>query len=368
MPVDEALEIARQIADALEAAHEKGIVHRDLKPANVKRTPAGSVKVLDFGLAKALKPDGSSPDVTSSPTMTAQSTQAGVVIGTAAYMSPEQARGKAVDKRTDIWAFGAVLFEMLTGKKTFGGETVSDTLAAVLKTDPDWSALPPDTPSGDPPAPPALPRSRSEEAPARHRGRAHRDGGAAEEAGSAADHVAPGAPVARPWPPLLPRPRSRRSSPGSSLAGRAPASQPRRDEARAAHAGCGALGLAELVEGWSVTRVRLQPHRQHRDLRAAGRGGPGRRDHERSRRGRAAGFLARRRFGGLRLDALVGDRAHSHRRHLRTQHPNLWRGPLGRSRSGRRGEAPGARRELPRVAARRVQRFFTSRARRTTAP
>ena len=148
LPLEEALEIARQIADALEAAHEKGIVHRDLKPANVKRTPEGSVKVLDFGLAKALKPDGSSPDVTSSPTMTAQSTQAGVVIGTAAYMSPEQARGKTVDKRTDVWAFGAVLFEMLTGKKAFGGETVSDTLAAVLKTDPDWDALPPDTPAG----------------------------------------------------------------------------------------------------------------------------------------------------------------------------------------------------------------------------
>jgi eukaryotic-like serine/threonine-protein kinase len=148
LPVDEALEIARQIADALEAAHEKGVVHRDLKPANVKRTPEGSVKVLDFGLAKALKADGSSPDVTSSPTMTAAATQAGVVIGTAAYMSPEQARGKAVDRRTDVWAFGAVLYEMLAGRKAFGGETVSDTLAAVLKTDPDWSALPADTPAG----------------------------------------------------------------------------------------------------------------------------------------------------------------------------------------------------------------------------
>ena len=145
VPLEEALAIARQIADALEAAHEKGIVHRDLKPANVKCTPEGSVKVLDFGLAKAVRPDGSSPDVTSSPTLTAQATQAGVVIGTAAYMSPEQARGKPIDKRTDVWAFGAVLYEMLTGKKAFGGETVSDTLAAVLKTDPDWRALPPET-------------------------------------------------------------------------------------------------------------------------------------------------------------------------------------------------------------------------------
>ena len=148
LPVDEALEVARQIADALEAAHEKGIVHRDLKPANVKRTPEGKVKVLDFGLAKALKADHSSPDVTSSPTMTAASTQAGVVIGTAAYMSPEQARGKSVDKRTDIWAFGSVLYEMLTGRKAFGGETVSDALAAVLRSDPDWAALPPETPAG----------------------------------------------------------------------------------------------------------------------------------------------------------------------------------------------------------------------------
>jgi Tol biopolymer transport system component len=148
LPLEEAIEVASQIADALEAAHEKGIVHRDLKPANVKRTPQGSVKVLDFGLAKALKADGSSPDVTSSPTMTAAATQAGVVIGTAAYMSPEQARGKSVDKRTDVWAFGAVLYEMLTARKAFGGETVSDTLAAVLTSEPDWSALPPETPAG----------------------------------------------------------------------------------------------------------------------------------------------------------------------------------------------------------------------------
>ncbi|HEY7574115.1 MAG TPA: protein kinase, partial [Thermoanaerobaculia bacterium] len=145
-PLEEALEIARQIALALEAAHARGIVHRDLKPANVKITPEGTVKVLDFGLAKALTGDASSPEVSHSPTLTAAATQAGVVIGTAAYMSPEQARGRSVDKRADIWAFGAVLYEMLAGRKVFEGETVSDTLAAVLKTDPDWSRLPGSTP------------------------------------------------------------------------------------------------------------------------------------------------------------------------------------------------------------------------------
>jgi serine/threonine-protein kinase len=146
LPLDEALGVAREIAAALETAHERGIVHRDLKPANVKLTPAGKVKVLDFGLAKALTGDGSSPDVTSSPTMTAAATQAGVVIGTAAYMSPEQARGKSVDRRADIWAFGVVLYEMLVGRKAFEGETVSDTLAAVLRSEPDWSRLPQSTP------------------------------------------------------------------------------------------------------------------------------------------------------------------------------------------------------------------------------
>jgi len=142
VPVEEALTIAKQIAEALEAAHEKGIIHRDLKPANVKLTPEGKVKVLDFGLAKAFAGDASTEDMSNSPTLSMAATMQGVILGTAAYMSPEQARGKAVDKRTDIWAFGCVLYELLTGKQTFHGEDVTDILGAVLRMEPDWSRLP----------------------------------------------------------------------------------------------------------------------------------------------------------------------------------------------------------------------------------
>jgi Tol biopolymer transport system component len=147
VPVDEALPIARQIAEALEYAHEHGIIHRDLKPSNVKITPEGAVKVLDFGLAKALEGDTSDEELQNSPTLTAAATRAGVLLGTAAYMSPEQARGKRMDRRADIWAFGCVLHEMLTGRCTFAGETTSDTLAAVIRADPDWSCLPANTPA-----------------------------------------------------------------------------------------------------------------------------------------------------------------------------------------------------------------------------
>ncbi|MSO30327.1 MAG: serine/threonine-protein kinase [Acidobacteria bacterium] len=148
IPLDEALPIARQIAEALEAAHEQGIVHRDLKPANIKVRADGTVKVLDFGLAKAMEPAaGSSVSNSMSPTFTTPAmTQAGMILGTAAYMSPEQVRGKPLDSRADIWAFGAVVFEMLSGRRLFAGETVSDLMAAVLRADPDWSALPAATP------------------------------------------------------------------------------------------------------------------------------------------------------------------------------------------------------------------------------
>jgi serine/threonine protein kinase len=141
--VDEALPIAKQIAEALEAAHEAGVIHRDLEPANIKVREDGTVKVLDFGLAKALQPEVADPRMSLSPTisLTAAATQMGMVIGTAAYMAPEQARGKPVDKRADIWAFGAVLFEMLAGVKPFAGADVSEVLATVIKTDPAWDAL-----------------------------------------------------------------------------------------------------------------------------------------------------------------------------------------------------------------------------------
>ena len=144
IPVDEALPIARQIAEALEAAHEKGIIHRDLKPANIKVRPDGTVKVLDFGLAKALEPAASSPSLSQMTTATSPAmTQHGAILGTAAYMSPEQARGHAVDKRTDVWSFGAVLYETLTGRRAFAGGEVSEVLASVLARDPDWTRLPP---------------------------------------------------------------------------------------------------------------------------------------------------------------------------------------------------------------------------------
>ena len=145
IPIDEALPIAKQIAEALEAAHEAGVIHRDLKPANIKVREDGTVKVLDFGLAKALDPSPTG-DPSQSPTLTAAATQMGVIMGTAAYMSPEQAKGKTVDRRSDVWAFGAVLYEMLAGRRAFVGDDVSDTLVSVFRDDPDWSALHDDVP------------------------------------------------------------------------------------------------------------------------------------------------------------------------------------------------------------------------------
>jgi eukaryotic-like serine/threonine-protein kinase len=148
LPMAEAMRIARQIADALEAAHERAVVHRDLKPQNIKVKPDGTVKVLDFGLAKAAMAATNDPDASPTSADPIDATRQGVILGTTRYMSPEQSRGHAVDKRTDIWAFGCVLYEMLTGRQSFAGDTISDALAAVLKQEPDWEALPGDTPPG----------------------------------------------------------------------------------------------------------------------------------------------------------------------------------------------------------------------------
>src|SRR5262249_34007754 len=145
IPIEEALDIAKNICEALETAHEKGIIHRDLKPANIK-LPDGHVKILDFGLAKAFAPNMAEMNLSNSPTLVSGS-MPGVILGTAAYMSPEQAKGKNVDKRADVWAFGVVLYEMLTGRMLFSGETASETIAAVMMKEPDWSALPAKTPA-----------------------------------------------------------------------------------------------------------------------------------------------------------------------------------------------------------------------------
>src|SRR5262249_46775253 len=141
LKMQEALRIARQLTEALEAAHDRGIIHRDLKPANIKVMANGTVKVLDFGLAKAFIGDGPRVDLAKLPTVTIDGTVEGLIAGTPAYMSPEQAAGQPIDKRSDIWAFGCVLYEMVTGKKAFSGDTVSGVLAAVQEREPDWQAL-----------------------------------------------------------------------------------------------------------------------------------------------------------------------------------------------------------------------------------
>src|SRR3990172_2735880 len=146
VPLDETLPIARQVADAVEYAHDNNVIHRDLKPANIKVKDGGMVKVLDFGLAKALSDEPTAEDMSNSPTLSMAATRQGVILGTAAYMAPEQAKGKKVDRRADVWAFGVVLYEMLVGKPLFTGETIPETLAAVMKEAPALEKIPPDTP------------------------------------------------------------------------------------------------------------------------------------------------------------------------------------------------------------------------------
>ena len=252
LPVGEALAIARQVAEALEAAHEKGIVHRDLKPGNVILTRDGVVKVLDFGLAKAGA--AGSPDQTHSPTLTAGGTETGVILGTAGYMSPEQARGKIVDKRADIWAFGCVLYEMLTGRRAFGGDTVSDTLVAILDRQPAWEQLPASHAGVHSSAAATLSREGSEAPPARHRRCADRDRRGARSSGGGAFRGSPGAP-----PPSERRARDTSGAPRGSRHRRAGDSV--REAARPAPASRGSLSRCRRT--WSSTR-------RSRSLRMAG--------------------------------------------------------------------------------------------------
>ena len=189
LSIADVLIIGAQIANALEAAHEQGIIHRDLKPANIKVTPTGTVKVLDFGLAKAIDRDRTADAVTS------MVTRPGTILGTPAYMSPEQVRGEEVDKRTDVWALGCVLFELLTNRRAFGGGTASDCVAAVLEREPDWSALPPATPSSI--------RALLRRCLQKDRAKRLRDIGdarfALEDASSTPEHAASAQPGKRPW-------------------------------------------------------------------------------------------------------------------------------------------------------------------------